>query len=135
PMKCQLVQNFYACQIEPNGLSEDERVKIEQMAANVKNGKTNYFQMGKEEFIAGPRSLKKEEKEGKNLLTWQTAYAEDEPLSYYEIVIDGQIAGKVNHKPQTLKSKPFVFETEKTGSEILVAAVDKAGNRMETKLV
>jgi hypothetical protein len=91
--------------------------------------------MGKEEFIAGPRLLKKEEKEGKNLLKWQTAYAGDEPLSHYEIVIDGQVAGKVNHKPQILKSKPFEFETDNTGSEILVAAIDKAGNRMETKLV
>ncbi|MGC9354097.1 MAG: aldo/keto reductase [Mariniphaga sp.] len=135
PMKCQLVQNFYAAQIEPDGLTADERLKIEQLAAGVKNGKTNYFQMGKEEFIAGPRLLKKEEKDGKNLLTWQTAYAGDEPLSYYEIIIDGQLAGKIEHKPQTLKSKPFVFETDKTGSEILVAAIDKAGNRMETKLV
>jgi hypothetical protein len=105
------------------------------MAAGIKSGKTNYFQMGKEEFIAGPRLLKKEEKEGKNLLKWQTAYAGDEPLSHYEIVIDGQVAGKVNHKPQILKSKPFEFETDNTGSEILVAAIDKAGNRMETKLV
>jgi hypothetical protein len=90
--------------------------------------------MGKEEFIAGPRMLTKEEKDGKTLLKWQTAYAGDEPLSHYEILIDGQLAGKIEHKPQTLKSKPFVFETDKTGSEILIAAIDKAGNRMETKL-
>ncbi|MFA5534121.1 MAG: aldo/keto reductase [Mariniphaga sp.] len=131
PMKCQLVQNFYACQIEPNGLTADERVKIEQMAAAVKNGKTNYFQMGKEEFIAGPRMLRKE---GKNRITWQTAYAGDEPLSHYEVIIDGKFSGKVQHQPQTLKSKPFVFETEKPGNKILVAAVDIAGNRMETRL-
>ncbi len=78
--------------------------------------------------------LKKEEKQGKNVFSWQTAYAADEPLSHYEVMIDGQLAGKVDHKPQILKSKPFVFESEKTGTEILIAAVDKAGNRMESKL-
>jgi hypothetical protein len=50
------------------------------------------------------------------------------------VFIDGQKAGEVPHQPQTLKSRPFVFETEKTGSEILITAVDKAGNRSETKL-
>ncbi len=133
PMNCQLVQNFYAAQIEPDGLTEDERQKIEQMAAGVKNGKTNYFQMDKEE-LAGPRMLEKTEKEGKNLLSWQTAFAGDDPISHYEVLIDGELAGKVEHTPQILKSKPFTFETEKSGSEILVAAVDKAGNRMEAKL-
>ncbi|SHF55131.1 Tat (twin-arginine translocation) pathway signal sequence [Mariniphaga anaerophila] len=134
PLKCQLVQNFYAAQIEPDGLNATERSRIEKMASAVKNGKTNYFQMGKEEFIAGPRMLKEEKKEGGTILTWQTAYAGDAPLAYYEVTIDGKVAGKVEHKPQTLKSKPFVFETDKTGSEILVAAIDKAGNHMETKL-
>jgi hypothetical protein len=133
PMKCQLVQNFYACQIESDGLTADERLKIEQMTAAVKQGKTNYFQLGKEAFIAGPRLITKEVTEGKNRITWQTAYAADEPISHYEVVIDGELAGKVEHKPQTLKSKPFTFETEKQGEKILVAAVDKAGNRMETQ--
>lgn len=135
PMKCQLVQNLYASQIEPDGLTDEERLKIEQLAANAKDGKTNYFQMGKEEFVAGPRMLKKEEKAGKNVFSWQTAFAEDEPISHYEVLIDGQVAGTVKHKPQTLKSKPFVFETDKSGAEVLVAAIDKTGNRMQAKLV
>ena len=133
PMKCQMVQNFYACQIEPNGLSADERLGIEKMAAAVKNGKTNYFQMEKEE-LAGPRFPLKTEKNGRNVITWQTAYAGDEALDHYEIMIDGKLAGKVEHKPQILKSKPFVFETDQTGKEILVAAVDKKGTRIEAKL-
>lgn len=133
PMKCQMIQNYYACQIEPKGLNSDERLEIEQMAAGVKNGKTNYFQMEKEE-LAGPRMLQKTEKGGKNVFTWQTAYAGDEPLDHYEVMIDGMLAGKVAHKPQTLKSKPFVFETDKTGSDIMIAAVDKKGNRIEAKL-
>jgi hypothetical protein len=41
----------------------------------------------------------------------------------------------VEHKPQILRSQPFVFELEKPGDGILVAAVDKAGNRAEVNLV
>ncbi len=133
PMKCQLIQNYYACQIEPDGLSANERLKIEQMAADVKNGKTNYFQMEKE-ALTGPRMLQKKEKDGKSIITWQTAYAGDEPLDHYEIMVDGKLAGKVKHKPQTLKSKPFAIETDLSGSEIIVAAVDKKGTRTEAKL-
>lgn len=131
PMKCQLVQNYYASQIEPNGLSADERIKIEQYAANVKEGKTNYFQAIEKQGLSAPRDLKIEE----NKVTWQTAYADDEPISHYEIMADGELAGKVAHKPQLLKSQPFSFETNNTNAEIIVAAVDKAGNRSETKLV
>jgi hypothetical protein len=134
PMKCQMIQNYYACQIEQDGLNNEERMEIEQLAAGVKNGKTNYFQMEKEE-LAGPRMLQKSETQGKNIISWQTAYAGDDPLDHYEVIIDGQMAGKVEHKPQLLKSKPFVFETDKTGREILVAAVDKKGSRIVAKLV
>lgn len=67
-------------------------------------------------------------------LTWETAYAGDEPVKNYEVIIDGEIIGLIDHYPQTLKSKPIVFETEKSGSEILVAVYDMVGNRVETKL-
>jgi aryl-alcohol dehydrogenase-like predicted oxidoreductase len=134
PMKCQMIQNYYACQVEPDGLNAEERVEIEMLAAGVKNGKTNYFQMEKEE-LAGPRMLQKSEKGGKNVISWQTAYAGDDPIDHYEVMIDGQLAGTVGHKPQLLKSRPFVFETDKTGKEILVAAVDKRGSRIQAKLV
>ncbi len=56
PMKCQLAQNFYAAQIEPNGLTADERNKIEKMAAGVKEGKTNYFQLPRL-GLSAPREL------------------------------------------------------------------------------
>jgi len=134
PMKCQLVQNFYAAQIEPDGLSAEERRKIEAHAAKVKEGKTNYFQALENEGLSGPRNPKLQKTGEKTRIIWETALAGDEPVSHYEVIIDGQKAGEVPHQPQTLKSRPFVFETEKTGSEILIAAVDKAGNRSETKL-
>jgi len=40
----------------------------------------------------------------------------------------------VEHKPQVLKSQPFVYETDKPAAGIAVVAVDKAGNRAEAIL-
>jgi aryl-alcohol dehydrogenase-like predicted oxidoreductase len=133
PMKCQLVQNYYACQIEPDGLSHDEREKIEQLAAGVKDGKTNYFQMDKVGLVA-PRLLKNTKIEGKNLLTWQTAYAGDDPIVKYEVLADGRKIGEVPHKPQLFLKDPFKIEIPESASNILVAAVDAAGNRAEATL-
>ena len=130
PMKCQLVQNFYAAQIEPGGMSAGDRKKIEEFAGKVKDGKTNYFQAIEKEGLSAPRNLHLAE----NKLMWNTAIAGDEPISHYEVLIGGQLAGKVEHQPQVLKSKPFVFETEKTDADIVVVAVDKAGTRTEVLL-
>ena len=52
-----------------------------------------------------------------------------------EVIIDGKMVGKLKHKPQILKSKPFIFETPLKGKEILIAAVDKQGQRTEAKVV
>ena len=134
PLKCQLIQNFYAAQIDPNGLTSNERQEIELLAAGIKNGKTNYFQMDKEE-LAGPRMIQNMEADGKNMLTWQTAYAGDFPVDHYEVMIDGTLAGIIKHRPQVLKSKPFTFETSQLGKEIKIAAVDKKGNRTEAMVI
>ena len=45
PLKCQIVQNYYAAQVEPDALSEEERRKIEEKTKHVKDGKTNWFQL------------------------------------------------------------------------------------------
>jgi hypothetical protein len=132
PLKCQLVQNFYAAQIAPGGLTAEERLKIEQVAAGIKEGKTNYFQMAKTGLTA-PRDLQKTEADGKPVLTWQTAYAGDFPVAKYEIMVNGTKAGEVPHIPQVLKKEPFSFSGDLSGP-IVVAAVDTAGNRAETVL-
>ena len=36
PLKCQLVQNYYAAQIAPDGLSQEDRQKIEKNAGVAK---------------------------------------------------------------------------------------------------
>ena len=134
PMNCQLVQNFYASQIEPGGLSDSERREIERHAAKVREGKTNYFQIAREE-MSPPRDLQLVEDGDTPKLTWQTAYSDQEPIDHYEVMVNGEKAGEVVHQPQVLKSEPFAFQggIEK-GSEIVVAAVDAAGNRKEATL-
>ncbi len=127
PMKCQLVQNFYAAQIEPNGMSVDERKKIEEYAAKVKEGKTNYFQAIEKQGLSAPQKVQLAE----NKITWHTAFADEAPISHYEIMAGEAMLGKVEHKPQVLRSQPFVFEIAAPADGIKVVAVDKAGNRAE----
>lgn len=129
PMKCQLVQNFYAAQIQPGGMSEEERRKIETQAGKMKSG-SNYFQAIENKGLVAPRNVKKEAGQ----LTWESAYAGDEPISHYEVLVGGELAGKVAHTPQLFKSKPFEFSLEKPGDDIRIAAVDMAGNRAEALL-
>lgn len=129
PMKCQLVQNFYAAQIEPNGMTTEKRKKIEKQAGKLKPD-SNYFQVIDKKGLSAPRELQR----NGNKITWQTAYAGDDPVSHYEVMVDGQLVGKVDHKPQILKSKPFTFEIDKPNAEITVDAVDKAGTRSKAIL-
>jgi len=126
PMKCQLVQNFYASQIEPDGMSADDRKKIEEHAKKVK-ANSNYFQMGKVGLTAPENVLVTE-----NKVTWNTSFSGDEPITHYEVLINGEKAGDVEHTPQILKSKPFTFETSiKEGDKVAVLAVDKSGDKAE----
>lgn len=129
PMKCQLIQNFYAAQIEPNGMPEDERTRIEAQALKVK-ANSNYFQIDKVGLTA-PGNIRKEE----NKIIWDTAFAGDAAVAAYEVLVNGEKAGEIEHHPQILKSKPFFFEASvKEGDKIAVVAVDKNGVRAEAVL-
>nr|AGS52826.1 hypothetical protein [uncultured bacterium contig00009] len=139
PAACQLRQNLAAAQIEPNGLSETDRREIEKLAGTIKEGKTNYFQ-DPARPLGAPRNpaVARESGGGRNLarLTWQTAYAGDEPIARYEIARDGQKVGEVAHTPQ-VKATPFSFEDElsiSNPSELRyrIAAVDAAGRTAQT---
>ena len=128
-MKCQLVQNFYAAQIEPNGMPENERKRIEQQAALIKP-KSNYFQIEKVGLTA-PGRLRKEGSK----IVWDTAFAGDEPITGYEVLVNGQKVGEVKHKPQTLKSKPFGFDASiKAGDKVEVVAIDQSGGKASAQL-
>jgi hypothetical protein len=126
-----LVQNFYASQIAPEGLSEQQRKLVEESTMNIKNGKTNYFQMEKT-GLTPPQNIKIEGKKEVNI-TWDTAYAADAPLSHYEVLRDGKMVAKVKHKPQTTM-QPFSFKEAKKGATYRLVSVDVQGNRSESEL-
>jgi aryl-alcohol dehydrogenase-like predicted oxidoreductase len=137
PKACQLEQNLSAAQIAPNGLSASDRLAIEKMASAAKNGKTNYFQLPKQE-LTPPReaSAGQAMHEGKRVvgLKWQTAFAGDEPITHYEIWRDHQKVDQVVHQAQTSK-KPFEFADavgDKTAHTYQIATVDAAGRKAMT---
>jgi hypothetical protein len=66
-------------------------------------------------------------------LSWDTSYAGDEPISHYEIEIDGKVAGTVKHVPQVSKD-PFVYEAS-SGREFKIVAVDAIGRKSPTELL
>lgn len=127
--KCQLVQNLLAAQIKPDGLTAEEREKIEENAKAMRPD-SNYFMTFNKEGLSAPREA---ELNGKTV-TWHNAIAGDHPVSYYEVSVDGKVLGKLDHQPQVLKNKPFRYDLENTDGVIVIAAVDKAGNRAESRI-
>jgi len=129
-LKCQLVQNYYASQIKPDGMSKKKRAEIEEMAGKVKDGQTNWFQLPRAE-LSSPNNVKVDA-QSEVQITWDTAYAADAPLSHYEVYRDGKKVTTVEHKPQITKD-PFIFKDNSKGNSYQVVAVDMAGNRSESE--
>jgi hypothetical protein len=94
---CQMSNNIDAAQVLPDGLSEPERTAIEETAAKVKEGKTNYFQVLAIPLTA-PKEVMVNQKSDNNarniIVGWSTAFAADSPLKSYEIIRDGEKAGE-----------------------------------------
>ena len=134
---CQIENNMSAAQIASGGLSESDRRGIETRANEVKEGKTNYFQLPSE-ALSPPRELSAEQDmHGNNRhvhLSWHTAYAGDEPIQSYEIWCDNKKITQVDHTPQTSK-KPFSCEDmvdDKAAHSYKVVSVDAAGRTAAT---
>lgn len=128
--KCQLIQNFYAAQIEPDGIDEIERKKTEELTKSLKPN-SNYFQLSKV-GLTPPQNLRKEG----DRLYWDNAFAGDSPLKSYEILVNGVKVGEVKHQPQILKSKPFTYDISlNSNDKVEIAAVDLSGNRAVELLV
>jgi aryl-alcohol dehydrogenase-like predicted oxidoreductase len=129
PLKCQLIQNYYAAQVEPDALSDEERAAIEAQTAMVKDGKTNYFQLENEGLSAprNPRSVS-------GYLAWDSAIAGSEPIVKYEIWDEEKMVGTVEHEPQVDKA-PFMFHVVDGDRTYRVAAVDRAGRKSFTDFV
>ncbi|HTY62715.1 MAG TPA: aldo/keto reductase [Acidobacteriota bacterium] len=140
PAACQLQQNLLAAQIAANALSVSDRRDIEKLARTAKDGKTNYFQAPAQPLGAPRNAAVKQEIHGQKRaaqLSWQSAYAGDEPIVRYEILRDNQNAGQIAHKPQTRKT-PFTFEdvlTDKTAHKYQIVTVDAAGRTAKTEEV
>jgi aryl-alcohol dehydrogenase-like predicted oxidoreductase len=130
PLKCQLVQNYYAAQIAPDGMSNKERVKLEEKTGGVKAGMTNYFQMARMD-LTPPNNILIQAKEEVEI-TWDSAYAADAPLSHYEILREGKKIATVQHAPQTTM-EPFRFKDPLKGNSYRVVTVDQAGGRAESE--
>ena len=128
---CQLTQNFNASQISQNGLGESDRIEIEKMAAGVKNGKTNYFQIPEQELSA-PRDVnvalsEQQGRKKKVNIYWQTAFAGNAPIKYYEIWRDHE---KLN--------EPFVYQDELKENikhSYKIISVDALGRKSESDKV
>ncbi|MGQ9621509.1 MAG: aldo/keto reductase [Bacteroidales bacterium] len=101
--ECQLVQNLKAAQIMPDGLTSQERLEIEKIAAKVKEGKTNYFQLPAMP-LTSPEEVKViqdfSENMRKVIVAWSTAYAADAPLKTYQILRDGEKVYEQEAVPQ-----------------------------------
>ncbi len=130
PLQCQLVQNYYAAQVKPNGMGMKKRLQLEADAGRIKQGKTNYFQLPRQ-GLTTPNNLKISAQDHIEF-TWDTAYAADAPLDRYEIYRNGTLVGKVKHTPQTTR-EPFSFVTPYIQGVYSVVAVDEAGNWAESE--
>jgi hypothetical protein len=132
PLKCQLVQNYYAAQIKPDALSVKERRELENIGSRSRDGNTNYFQLP-DRGLTPPRKARLIKTE-KTKLIWDTSYAGDEPISHYQIFRDGVMMGTVQHVPQ-VSMEPFSYETGEGGKEFTVVAVDYSGRKASSDII
>ena len=138
PASCQLKQNLLAAQIKPDAFSVSDRREIEKLALTAKEGKTNYFQIEKQELSAPRDCTIVQEKQDRNRtaqLKWQTAYAGDEPIVRYEILRDRKKVGQVAHKPQVTRA-PFTFKetlSDSAAHNYRILTVDAAGHTAKTE--
>jgi len=131
PLKCQLVQDYYASQIAPDALNENERRELEKIGMRARNGETNYFQLA-DTGLTPPRNAKLT-KSDKVTLSWDSSYAGNEPIAHYEIESDGKIIGTVRHIPQVSR-EPFSYEIQ-SGRNFKVVAVDAIGRKSATDIL
>ena len=137
PTKCQLTQNIEASQIGNKGLSENDRTDVEKLTRHVKEGKTNYFQNDKGGLTAPNDIQAKQFETNKVKLTWNTAYAGDNPINFYELSRNGSKVAQVPHKPQVTEI-PFEYidvVENMQRPEYRIVTIDKKGNRVESESI
>lgn len=132
--ECQLSQNIAAAQIKPDALSETDRTEVENMTRHVKEGKTNYFQLEKGGLTAVRNIQITSSGDNRVKITWDTSYAGDSPVDYYEIWRNNAKTAVIKHIPQTTR-KPFEYTETINASgknEYHIVTVDKKGNKADS---
>ena len=136
PAECQLTQDILAAQVRPESMTIAQREAVEQMAAKVKEGKTNYFQLPYQEITA-PREATVALKGKEAIVSWQTSFAGDAPIAQYEVWRDGEKVATIPFAPQTSKT-PITFADKlggKTPKHYLVKALDTKNREAATQLL
>jgi hypothetical protein len=131
-LKCQLVQNYYAAQIAPDGMNQEQREKVEKHATVSKDGLANYFQLP-HRGLTPPQDIKLG-KAGEMGIRWNSALADKEPLSHYEVFRGEELVATILHTPQTT-TEPFRYKGDLDQGSYKVVTVDKAGNRAESEVI
>lgn len=131
-LKCQLVQNYYAAQIAPDGLNQEQREKIEKNAKVAKDGLANYFQLP-HRGLTPPQDITLG-KAGEKGISWNSALADKEPLSHYEVFRGEELVATILHTPQTT-TDPFRYKEDLNQGVYKVVTVDRAGNRAESEVI
>jgi hypothetical protein len=132
---CQMEQNLLAAQIKPDGLSAGDRLEVEKMTAEVKAGKTNYFQVTDRDLTA-PGNINLKKGDQNVVVQWDSAYAGSYPIEKYEIFRNGSKIGALDHKPQTT-TDPFSFidaAKPKENTVYKVVAIDRSGQKASTQI-
>ena len=101
-------------------------------AGHVKEGQTNYFQR-EAQSLGAPRKATsiRSVKDGKHVITisWQTAYAANDPIQHYDVFRDDNEIGKVNHIPQ-ITTEGFQYQDNLAAHDnhvYRVVAIDRSG--------
>jgi predicted aldo/keto reductase-like oxidoreductase len=134
PLKCQLVQNYYASQINEDAVSEQERHEMERLGLKAKEGETNYFQLPYQE-LTPPRNAYVMADAQSTQLFWDTPYAGNQPISHYEILRNGELMSTLNHTPQISKV-PYAVDLQAPGTaEYQIVAVDAGGKKAASDIL
>jgi aryl-alcohol dehydrogenase-like predicted oxidoreductase len=138
PEQCQLTQNIKHAQVNFTGLTQADRLEIEAMALQAKEGKTNYFQdaEAKMVFVREPEILQRVDNGIRKVtMKWHTAFSKTDPIKQYEIYSESKLIKTFPHVPQT-NLEPFDFfdfPKKKTALNYRIVAVDTKGNKLESK--
>ncbi len=134
PEKCQLVQNFIAAQIAPDGMSREQRLEAESLGLLAKDGQTNYFQ-DENPGMTAPRDVVVKKLGTSVNLCWSMAFAGMNPISHYEIYKNGELVYKVTHRPLITKVKMNYLDSSASGNNSYqIVTVDSEGERKGSEI-